>query len=223
MGDACYNDRVTAPKRLPRGPHHLSRDQVSQSQRERLLEAMAEAVADKGYARTSVADVLSRAGVSRATFYQMFKDKDDCFRAAFDAFAERLSALMDSVLEGVRLAGEADPMEKLDRVVTSYLSVLQFAPALARVFLVEVYAAGPDVIEQRRKSLERFIDVVAETHRGCPGLFGTDPDQRFAVTVFVSAVSQMVTQAVGTGKLDEIPKLREQILGVARRISAVPL
>jgi len=184
---------------------------------------MAEAVAEKGYARTSVADVLSRAGVSRATYYQMFKDKDDCFRAAFDAFAERLSALMDSVLEGVRLAGSVDPMEKLDRVVTAYLSVLQFAPALARVFLVEVYAAGPDVIAQRRKSLERFIDVVAETHRGSPGLLGTDPEQRFGVTVLVGAVSHMVTNSVALGEFDEIPKLRGQILELARRISGVPL
>lgn len=212
---------MTSKKRLPRGPHHLSRDQVAQSQRERLLEAMAEAVAEKGYARTSVADVLSLAGVSRATFYKLFKDKDDCFRAAFDAFAERLAELMASVLEGVRLAGSTDPIVKLDRVVTTYLAVLQNTPALARTFLVEVYAAGPEAIAQRRESLERFIDVVAETHRGETGLLGTDPEQRFAVTAVVSAVSSMVTHAVGTGQFEEIPKLREPILDVVRKISSL--
>ncbi len=209
------------PKQLPRGPHHLSRDQVAQSQRERLLEAMAEAVADKGYAKTSVADVLSRAGVSRATFYQLFKDKDDCFRAAFDAFAARLAELMGSVLEGVRLAGSVDPMVKLDQVLTTYLAVLQNAPALARTFLVEVYAAGPDAVAQRRASMERFVDVVAETHRGETGLLGTEPEQRFAATALVNAVSQFVTNAVGTGNYDEIPKLREPLLALARKLSTM--
>lgn len=213
---------VKRAKQLPRGPHHLSRDQVAQSQRERLLEAMADAVADKGYARTSVADVIGLAGVSRATFYQFFKDKDDCFRAAFDAFAERLAQLMGSVLEGIRLAGSTDPMVKLDRVVTTYLAVLHNARSLARTFLVEVYAAGPEAIEQRRISLERFVDVVAETHRGEKGLIGTDPDQRVAVTALVGAVSTMVTNAVGTNQFDEIPKLREPILELARKLAALP-
>jgi len=210
---------MARPKSLPRGPHNLSRDQVAQSQRERLLAAMGGAVAEKGYARTSVADVIKRSGVSRATFYEMFKDKDDCFRALFDTFAKRLADLMGSVLEGVRLAGSEDPMVKLDRVVTTYLAVLHNAPVMARVFLVEVYAAGPDVVAQRRESLERFVDVVAETHRGQPGLIGTDPEQRFAVAAIVGAVSSMVTNLVATGKYDEIPRLREPLLDLARKVS----
>lgn len=208
------------PSSLPRGPHGLTRDQVAQSQRERLLAAMTSAVAEKGYANTAVADVIQRAGVSRATFYQLFTDKDDCFRATFEAFAERLATLMGAVLEGVRLAGAEDPMTKLDRVITTYLAVLHSARELSKVFLVEVYAAGPEVIAQRQASLERFIDVVAETHRGEKGLIGTDPEQRFAVAAIVGAVSAMVTNAVGMERYDDIPKLREPLLELARKLSA---
>src|SRR5690606_30880284 len=69
-------------KRLPRGPHGLPREEVERSQRERLLTAAAEAVAEKGYASMSVADILKGASVSRTTFYQLFDDKLDCFLAA---------------------------------------------------------------------------------------------------------------------------------------------
>src|SRR5215218_10272373 len=56
-----------APRTLPRGPHQLAREVVAASQRGRMIEAMAEAVAEKGYPATTVADVVSRAGVSRKT------------------------------------------------------------------------------------------------------------------------------------------------------------
>ena len=70
---------------LPRGRHSLSREEVAGSQRERLQRAMAEVMAEKGYALTSVADVLRRARVSRETFYELYSSKEDCFMSVFDA------------------------------------------------------------------------------------------------------------------------------------------
>ena len=80
---------------LPRGPHHLNAEQVTASQRARMLDAMAQAVATKGYAETTVADVVRVAGVSRKTFYQQFSNKQDCYRAAFDRAAGRVNAALD--------------------------------------------------------------------------------------------------------------------------------
>src|ERR687883_326916 len=73
------------PRPLPRGPHNLTRDHVLTSQRERMIDAMADVVAAKGYAATTVGDVVAGAGVSRKTFYEHFRDKEDCFLAAFDS------------------------------------------------------------------------------------------------------------------------------------------
>ena len=202
---------------LPRGPHGLSRDEVVRSQRERLLAAMTEAVADKGYANTVVADVVSRSGVSRATFYQLFRDKDDCFRAAYEAHAELVATVMTAGLEQLRQSDEA-PLGKLDRVLSLYLASLASAPALARVFLVEVYAAGPRLIEQRRRSHEQYVDVVAATHEGEDGLLGTRPEQRFAAELIVGAVSSMVTNIVGSGDLDQLAGLHEQLMDLARKL-----
>src|SRR5207253_3634227 len=140
---------------LPRGPHGLTREEVELSQRARLLQAATEAVAELGYVKTTVADILARAGVSRATFYQLFRDKEDCFIAAYELNAQFVAAAMAAELETVRAAGELDPLEKLEHVLGVFLAALRSAPALARVFLVEVYAAGPAAIEQRRASMEQ--------------------------------------------------------------------
>jgi AcrR family transcriptional regulator len=78
------NDDIVVPRVLPRGTNSLPKDVVLISQRSRLIEATAHCVAEKGYADTSVADIIRRAGVSRTTFYQQFKDKEDCFLYCFE-------------------------------------------------------------------------------------------------------------------------------------------
>jgi AcrR family transcriptional regulator len=208
------------PRRpLPRGPHRLSREEVELSQRARLLQAATDAVAELGYVKTTVADILTRAGVSRATFYQLFRDKEDCFLAAYQLNADFVASVMEAELERVRASGDLDPLERLDRVLGVLLTALASAPALARVFLVEVYAAGPAAIEQRRASLERFADIVAETHRGESGVLGTKASQRFAAQAFVGAVSSLVTNAIAVGDTDELLRLRGPLMRLAAQIT----
>ena len=90
------------------------------------------------------------------------------------------------------------------------------------MFLVEVYAAGPAAIEQRRRSLDQFVDVVAETHRGERGVLGTRAHQRFAAEALVGAVSSMVTNIVGVGDIDRLPGLRRPLMKVAAQFTGVP-
>src|SRR5215831_14753582 len=71
-------------EKLRSGHHGLSPEYVAQNQRERLLDAMVAAVADKGYADTTVAEVLRRSSVSRRTFYDLFPNKEACFLEAYD-------------------------------------------------------------------------------------------------------------------------------------------
>jgi AcrR family transcriptional regulator len=71
-------------RRLRPGPG-ASREEVDRNQRERLFGAMVIAVAENGYEKTRVADLLRISGVSRNTFYRQFKNKEDCFLATVDA------------------------------------------------------------------------------------------------------------------------------------------
>src|SRR5204862_880215 len=104
----CRTLGTMSSRPLPRGPHSLSREEVELSQRARLLQAATEAVAELGYVKTTVADILARAGVSRATFYQLFSDKEHCFNAAYRENAELVATVMAAELERVRGSTDLD-------------------------------------------------------------------------------------------------------------------
>lgn len=124
--------------------------------RQRLIEAMIVVVARYGYGQASVARVIAQAGVSRATFYAQFEDKEACFLAAYREVAQRILREMQLVEEELRVAGS--PREILARL-------LQHAdrdPAAARVVLFESLAGGPAVRaehEQLVKGVEQLVDV----------------------------------------------------------------
>jgi AcrR family transcriptional regulator len=196
---------------------------VAESQRLRLLTAMTEAVAEKGYANTVVADVVARSGVSRATFYQLFRDKEHCFEAAYEMSAELVAQVMEAGLADLA-DGSAGPLERLERILDFYIDSLAGAPALARVFLVEVYAAGPKAIAQRRASIDRFVDVVAAAYdTGDNGEGGGDDDplgsresRRFLAELIVNAVSAEVTNIIGMGEVDQLRDLQRKLVVLAR-------
>jgi AcrR family transcriptional regulator len=84
-------DLATAGGKLPPGRHGIPRAAVVANQRSRILEATATALAERGYAEVRVSEIAERASVSRATFYQQFRNKHDCVLAAQDAAYERLN------------------------------------------------------------------------------------------------------------------------------------
>jgi AcrR family transcriptional regulator len=194
---------------LPRGRHRLSRERVLRSQRGRMLRAIAEAVADKGFSHVTVADVISRAGVSRETFYEHFSSKEECFLAALD---EGARALLEILASTIAHAGD-DPAEQLEEMLKAYLNTLAGEPAFAKAFLIDAYGAGPGATERRIELQERFVELVAEIFRGSA--------DRFACEALVAATSSMVTARVGSGRADELPGMREPLLGLAGRMLGI--
>src|SRR5271165_5461613 len=79
------SDPKRRPHQLPSGRHGLLRSFVAANQRERIMAAVGQAAAEVGYAEMSVEAIVARAGVSRRTFYEHFKNKEDAFLAAYDA------------------------------------------------------------------------------------------------------------------------------------------
>jgi AcrR family transcriptional regulator len=125
------------------------------SQRARMLDGITRAVADKGYSRVTVGDVVSAAGVSRRTFYEQFKDKEDCFLAAYATGTEAL--IQDLVEASLAVGPEADWREVLQVAIDSYVGGLAAEPAFARTFLVDVLGAGPAAVELRRQVYDQFV------------------------------------------------------------------
>ncbi|HET9773251.1 MAG TPA: TetR/AcrR family transcriptional regulator [Acidimicrobiia bacterium] len=194
------------PARLPRGRHGLSREQVQESQRGRIFLAMASAMAEKGYVETSVADVLKRSGVGRESFYQLFTSKLDCFLQAFDVAGQMLVSRLEQAVKNA----EGTPIERFEHSFGEYLAVLAEQPELARVFLVEVYAAGPEALERRAEVQEHLVDrmVAVLDARGAQG--------RFACQVLVAAVSTLVTQPLAAGDTAAIRRLRRKVVDLVR-------
>lgn len=183
-----------SPARLPHGRHSLTREEVERSQRDRLLAAAADAMSEKGYARTVVEDIIKRAGVSRETFYRMFGSKLDCFMAAF----EKASDVLIGRIERGPIAAAGDPVERFALLFDAYLNGLAAQPNWARLFLIEVHAAGPDAIAARLRQTSRFADALAL-------LIGAESEQaRFACRTVVAATSAMVTGPLVSGDMDEL-------------------
>ncbi len=198
--------------RLPRGRHGLPREQVIASQRERILVATAEAMAENGYIGTSVAAILKRAGVSRETFYEQFRSKEDCFEAAYE---RAVQLLLDRIAEATEtedgVPGGSDPMARMDRILRAYLQYLVDDPASARLFLVEVFAVGSAAIARRAQLQERFVELIAAV------LDARTEPQRFACQALAAAAGSMVTARIAAGDSAGLLALREPLLDLLRR------
>src|SRR2546423_5503381 len=140
--------------RLPSGRHGLTREEVMASQRARLVDAMVHVVADKGYAATTVADVVERAGVSRRTFYEQFADKEACFLAAYDV---ALAAVLGRIAETAGPEGPEGPAAgwrgPAPARVEGLLDLLAGEPAHAPGLPVEIPTPRPAAPERQARLL----------------------------------------------------------------------
>jgi AcrR family transcriptional regulator len=201
---------MEASARLPRGRHSLTRDEVDESQIVRLRRGTIEAVAEHGYAKTSVADIVQRAGVSRETFYRHHADKLECFLAAYDASA--IEVLQEIAEAQMALPPEATLADRADVGIGCFLAALAADEARAQTFLVEVFAAGPRSFKRWVQTRTQFVDAVVEI------LGLTTDQQRFHVEAYLGAASSLVTQLVCDGRVDEGESLREPLARLARTL-----
>ncbi|NUP51852.1 MAG: helix-turn-helix transcriptional regulator [Catenulispora sp.] len=174
---------------------------------------MVEVVAERGYAATTVGDVLKRAHISRQTFYEHFANKEDCFLAAFDQAADLLMARMQAAL-----GPATDPVvERLDRVFESYLGGLAAAPELARALLVEVYGAGRAGVARRTAVQERFAVTIADAiTAGQRWRGGLSP--HFIGRAVIGAVSALVTARIEAGEAATLPQMRGELVEFAKAL-----
>ena len=196
---------------LPRGRHAAPRPVVREAQRARMLAAMVQAVAEKGYARVAVADVIERAGVSRKTVYDQFANKDECFLAAYDATVDELLAKIDDALDAIA----PDWLTAHRAAVETYLDTLAASPAFAKALLIEVLGAGPEAVSRRAAVQERFAAQLEDVHRRArqdiPEIPEVPPHTFLAA---VGAVNELVTAHVLEHDAQTLPELADAIVDV---------
>jgi AcrR family transcriptional regulator len=148
---------LVALERLRPGRDSLSRDKVDGIQRARILSAMAEVVTEQGLSAATVATVVSRAGVSRRTFYELFTDREECFFAAFD-YALALAAAV--VLPEYERPGVW--RERIRAGLAALLGFLDEEPNLGALCFVHSLGAGPAALERRARIVDGLIAAVDE-------------------------------------------------------------
>ncbi len=131
------------------GRSSISREQVDDIQRARIVSAMVEVAADVGYLGAAVAPVVARAGISRRTFYELFEGREDCFLAAFDWGVEQARQV---VVQAYGL--QRSWRERVRHAVAALLAFLDTEPELARICIIEALGAGQLALARRARVME---------------------------------------------------------------------
>ena len=189
-------------RRLPPGPHGLPTEVVERNQRERLIAAMAEVCAERGYAESSVAEVARRAGVSTASFYRQFKDKRECMLASFEQLFGRLL----EALEGACPSG-AEPGERARVGASTAAALLADDMPTARLLSFEIVAVGPAGVRAQHAAIERLAALLG----GRGGESMTPPDS--AWTVVAACVA-----AIGRSSAEEAPPAAAELEAIAAQL-----
>jgi AcrR family transcriptional regulator len=146
-----------ALSRLPVGRHGLPRSFVSSNQRLRLVAAMLRVLQRHGYPATTIGHVTREAGVSRATFYKQFEDKQECFLATYDLAA---AWLCDQVECSV--AAHREWPERVRVGVAAALRLLAANPGVANLIAIEALQAGQAARRRRQACVGRLAETLRD-------------------------------------------------------------
>ncbi len=123
--------------------------------RQRLLDALAGAIAADGYRNTTVADIVRRAHTSRRTFYRHFADKEACFVALLTAanaeMIRRISAAVDP---------RAPRETQIRQAVESWIACAESQPAITLSWIRDVPSLGAAARRLQRDTMEAFVVMI---------------------------------------------------------------
>jgi AcrR family transcriptional regulator len=204
------NKASVVPRILPRGRHKLDPQLVAASQRQRLLEAVTELVAEKGYPDVTIGDIVARAGTAKRTFYDHFADKLQCFLAALDVITDSLvasSARLFSVSGTVR--------ERCEYSLRGYLELLASMPNTAKVFYLEAVTAGPEAVTRRLGVHLKFArNIVALSRSAALEGEGKELSELHALAV-VGALHQLIYRQLHEHGPDSLPEISDDVVQLA--------
>lgn len=206
--DAELNEAVAllsrADGRFPAGVRTLPGDLVKAIQRERLLAAMIGTVTEIGYNTLTVQNVLTRAGISRPTFYEQFEDKEDCFLAAFDAAASRMRERIEAAV------AESGPgwRDQLRSGIAELLRYIADEPQEARMVIVEARASSPAGLQRRDELLDRFAGCIDALVREDLD----EPPSAIAAAGVVGGIESVVYARLQKGETDALDALLPSLM-----------
>lgn len=185
--------------------------------RSRLIEGMAHSVAAKGYADTTVADIVREAGVSKRSFYECFASKDECLIALYVAASHgALKVLKESINP------RRDWKAQVEHALGAYLACLASNPALLRTLFIEILGLGDQGLKVRRRMNQELADFVVQVvhagHEHTPQEAARHTTLAMAV---VGGINELVLQAIESGRTADLAELTQPCSALVRAVLAV--
>jgi AcrR family transcriptional regulator len=210
-------EQETAPRGRHAPPLRVRQDR----QRARLFAAASAVFARGGFADATAEAIAREAGMSKATFYEHFGNKEECILALFDA---AIDVVVEGIAQAAREYAGDSPQGRVGASVHAFLGVVDAFPDQAQTLLVEIIGAGPRAAERRDAALARVAEYIDEANRadaeaGQVHRFAS-PLDAFAI---VGAIVELVSKQLRTKDPEDInelePVLGRLILGI---VGAIP-
>jgi AcrR family transcriptional regulator len=178
--------------------------------RGRLLEGMAHAVAQKGYADTTIADIVREASVSRRTFYEHFSTKAECLVALYEAASHNALKVLRDAIDPAH-----DWQEQVERGLAAYLGCMAANPVLMRTLFIEILGLGTEGLAARRRVNQEIADYMLGVVNG--GAASRQLPAEMALAV-VGGIHELVLQYI---EQDRVQHLQELVAPASRLVRAV--
>jgi AcrR family transcriptional regulator len=201
---------------VPRGRHAPPLEVRQDRQRARLFAAASVVFARGGYADATAEAIAREAGMSKATFYEHFANKEECIVALFDAATE---TLLRNMRDAAAQNADADSATRVHTTLGAFLGTLARYPDESQTLLVEIVGAGPRAMERRDRALDAVAAYIDDLNRGdaergrAPRL--SSPHDAYAIT---GAVVELASRQIRTGVPGDIrelePVVERLILGL---------
>jgi len=174
-------------------------EQVTEAEyRSRLMDGMAAAVAEKGYAETTIADIVRLARVSKRTFYQHFASKEECLLALYTAATDQLIEVIRRAIEGAH-----DMHSRVRCAHRAYLQRIKEHPLLMRTLFIEILAAGSRGLQVRRAAKRHITPALA--------------------MAIVGGINELILQAMESNQIERLLEIEEPATALLEAVLARPI
>jgi AcrR family transcriptional regulator len=208
-GTLSLGSRAIERRGLPRGEGNVSRSFVVHNQRERILDALANLAAAKGYGATTIPEIVQEAAVSVQAFYEHFSGKEDAFLVAYEIGHRKALAIVERAYES-----EEDWPAAVRTGIAMLLEFLASEPAYAHLALIDALTASPKAAEVAHDGMSAYAGMLE------PGLqfnVNGNPPTAVSVEATAGALFELCFVYVATERTRELPRLLEVAGDIALR------
>ena len=171
---------------------------------------MARSVAAKGYAASTVADIVREAGVSRRTFYEYFSDRADCLIALYVAASHGALGVLRSALDPSR-----SWQTQVEQALQAYLERLASDPTLLRTLYVEILGLGAAGLAARRRVNQDIADLMLTVINADRSRVLLAPEMAVAV---VGGVNELILLAIERNEIPQLPAIAATAAALIRAV-----